>query len=175
MSSLPVSGQKRKATQNLNSENHKKSRPEDMEPEEWLLKCGTADRVACTKLRKKLKMSSEYTLLQSEDAKKSLLESRVAFLMDSRDEAGISKAAQEAIVIEENFKQEKAAREAEQELLRSTLIGMAEKQTRDRKGKKKQVSLLLKLLLLYNLTKSILTLLSLVLSLRTWAKIFVVD
>lgn len=93
MSALPPSGQKRKATQKLGSLKQKKSRPNDTDPEEWLFKCGTADRVACAKLRKKLKASPKYMSLPSDNAKKAFLESRVTFLMDNRDDAGISKAA----------------------------------------------------------------------------------
>lgn len=103
MSALPVSGQKRKATQKLGNPKHKKSRPDDTDPEEWLLKCSTANRVACAKLRKKLKGSPEYMLLPSDDARKAFLESPVTILMDNRDDAGISKAAQEAIVIAERI------------------------------------------------------------------------
>lgn len=157
MSALPIPSQKRKATQKLDSPKQKKSRPEDTDPKDWLLKCGTADRVACTKLRNKLKKSPEYMLLPSEDAKESLLKSRVAFLMDSRDNAGISRAAQEAVVIAENVKQEKAAREAEHELLRSTLTEMAEKRISNRKGKRNQVRFFLTLLLLFKSTIHILT------------------
>jgi hypothetical protein len=145
MSAQPVSGQKRKATQALGSPEPKKSRPDDMEPKEWLMKCGTADRVACTKLRKKLKTSQEYTSLLSDNAKTTFLESRVTFLMDNRDTAGISKAAQEAIIISETRKQDAAAREAERERLRSTLAGM-EKQPGNTKGQKDKVKLPLKLL-----------------------------
>lgn len=152
MSTLPTPSLKRKATQKLNSPKPKKSQPKDIDPKEWLLKCGTADRVACTKLRNKLKKSLEYMSLPSEDAKKTLLESRVALLMDKRGNAGISKAAQEVVVIAENIKQEKAAREAEHELLRSTLAEMVEKRLGDGKGKKDQVRLLLKLLLVFSLT-----------------------
>ena len=146
MSALSVPNQKRKATSSLNSPKQKKSRPEDIDPEEWLLRCGTADRVACTKLRKKLKASRKYMLLSSEDAKKSFLESCVASLMDSRDDAGISKAAQEAVVIAETVKQERAARKAEHELLCSTLTEMAEKQSSNKRGKKNQVISFIKLL-----------------------------
>lgn len=148
MSTLSVSSRKRKAVVNLNSPKQKKSRPGDIDPEEWLSKCGTADRVACTKLRKKLKTSPEYMLLLSEDAKKSFLDAHIASLMESRDDAGISKAAQEAVVIAENVKQERATREAERELLRSTLTEMAGKQSGYRKSKRNQVRLFPKLLLL---------------------------
>jgi hypothetical protein len=116
MSALSVSGQKRKATQKLGSPKHKKSRPDDADPEEWLLKCGTADPVVCAKLRKKLNGSPEYMLLPSDDARKAFFMSRVTCLLDNRDDAGISKAAQEAIVIAERVRQDTAAREAERGL-----------------------------------------------------------
>lgn len=139
MSAPPASGQKRKATQALDSPEPKKSRPDDMEPKDWLMKCGTADRVACTKLRKKLKASQEYMSLPSDNAKTTFLESRVTSLMDTRDTAGISKAAQEAIIISETHKQDAAAREAERELLRSTLAGMKGKQPERTRGRKDKV------------------------------------
>lgn len=175
MSALPAPGQKRKATQQPNSRKEKKSRPEDIDPQEWLVKCGTADRVAGTKLRNKLKKSPEYMLLPSEDAKKSFLESRVALLMDNRDDAGISRAAQEAVVIAENVKREKVAREAEQELLRSTLAEMAGKRSSGRKGSRNQVRPFLKLLLLLEATIRILTSFSRLLYLQIWAKTSVDD
>jgi hypothetical protein len=67
--------------------------------------------------------------------------------MDKRDTAGISKAAQEAIIISETRKQDAAAREAERELLRSTLAGMKGKQSGDTRGQKDKVKSSLKLLL----------------------------
>ena len=158
MSALGVPSQKRKATDSLNSPKQKKSRPEDIEPEEWLAKCSIADWVACTKLQNKLKQLPKYMLLSSKDAKKYFLESHVASLMDSRDDAGISKAAQEAVVIAENVRQERAARKAEHELLRSTLAEMAEKRSGDRKSKRNQVRSFLKLLLLFKSIIYILTL-----------------
>jgi hypothetical protein len=60
-------------------------------------------------------------LLPSDYAMKAFQESRVTFIMDNRDDAGISKAAQEAIVIAEGFRQDTAAREAERELATQSL------------------------------------------------------
>jgi hypothetical protein len=147
MSAHLVSGQKRKATQALSSPEPKKSRLDDMGPKEWLMRCGTADQVACTKLRKKLKTLQEYISLLSNNAKTTFLESWVTFLMDNRDTASISKAAQEAIIISETRKQDAAAREAERELLCSTLAGMGQKQSGNTKGQRDKVKSSLKLLL----------------------------
>ena len=147
MSATPkvISGQKRKATQALSSPEPKKSRPDNMDPKEWLMKCGIADRVACTKLRKKLKASHEYKTLPSDNARTSFLESRVTSLMETRDAAGISKAIQEGIIISETHRQDAAAREAEHELLRSTLAGMAGKQSGNTMGQMDKVKSSLKL------------------------------
>ena len=98
------------------------------------MKCSTADRVACTKLQKKLKALKEYKSLLSDTAKKAFLESWVTFLIDNRDTAGISKAAQEAIIISDTRKQDAAAREAEHELLRLTLAAIGGKQSSNAKG-----------------------------------------
>ena len=89
----------RKATQKLGSLKQKKSRPNDTHPQEWLFKCGTADREAYTKLRKKLKASPGFLSLPSDNAKKAFFKSRVIFFMDNRDDAGVSKATSETIVI----------------------------------------------------------------------------
>ena len=91
------------------------------------MKCGTADWVAYTKLRKKLKTSQEYMSLLTNNAKTAFLESRVTSLMDNRDTASISKAVQEAIIILETRKQDVAACEAKRELLCLTLAKMDKK------------------------------------------------
>jgi hypothetical protein len=145
MSATPVSGQKRKATQALSNSEPKKSRPDNMDPKEWLTKCGIADRVACTKLRKRVKASHEYKTLPSDNARTSFLESRVTSLMETRDAAGISLAIQEGMIISETRRQDAAAREAEHELLRSTLAGMVGNQSGNKMGQKDEVKSSLKL------------------------------
>ena len=67
----------------LNSSKQKKSWPKDIDPKEWLARCGTADQVAYTKLQNKLKQLPKYMLLSFKDAKKFFFKSYVTSLINS--------------------------------------------------------------------------------------------
>jgi hypothetical protein len=104
-----------------------RNRTEGYSPDRLLLyKKAQNDRTACSKLRTKLRKTSEYQELSTEE-QKAFLDSAVAELMDERNENNISAAATELEIMAANHKADQKAKAAQEKHLRKTLLSIKPK------------------------------------------------